>query len=292
METEKESEYSARGRVIHHLLELINRSGLGELVVLRGSLLMKAWYGDAAREPGDIDWVLRDDESQYKPTFFRERLKNFLRSVAKHSDVGGVRINSRKIVEDAINTKGEYQSLVGRRLIFPWQSAGKASGTIQMDFAFDEVLRVSPSWTAIPNPVGEETRVWAVSKEESLAWKIVWLEHDAGNTTPSQLTVGTKPKGKDLYDAVLLAEDIFLPMDLLLRVCAEHYWYMTSANSGNPFGSEAFPLMWDVDWEPFQKEHPKITGWATDWQMRLAYALSPTFSAEERERAHIALSFQ
>jgi hypothetical protein len=81
-------------------------------------------------------------------------------------------------------------------------------------------------------------------------------------------------------------------MDLLLRVCTEHYWYMTSPRAGNPFESEAFPLLWDVEWEPFQKAHPTITGSATDWQMRLAYALTPTFSPEERERAYIALSFQ
>jgi hypothetical protein len=38
-----------------------------------------------------------------------------------------------------------------------------------MDFAFDEELRVLPSLTAIPNPFGEETRVLAASKQESLA---------------------------------------------------------------------------------------------------------------------------
>jgi hypothetical protein len=112
----------------------------------------------------------------------------------------------------------------------------------------------------------------------------LWLQRDAGRWAYTD----TKPKGKDLYDAVLLAEDTFLPLDLLLRVTRQEYYFVDAGS----YESELFPLNWDVDWEPFQEANPGITGTAIDWQMRLAYALAPTFTDDEKGRAEIALSFR
>jgi len=41
-----------------HLLRIATESPWQNHLVLRGSLLLKAWLGAAAREPGDMDWVV------------------------------------------------------------------------------------------------------------------------------------------------------------------------------------------------------------------------------------------
>src|SRR4051812_46460451 len=48
----------ARRRAMDHLLRLVSRSIWSDHLVLRGSLLLKLWLGEAAREPGDMDWVV------------------------------------------------------------------------------------------------------------------------------------------------------------------------------------------------------------------------------------------
>src|ERR1041385_1146465 len=50
---------TTRRQVMEHLLRMVNGSHWKEQLVLRGSLLLKAWLGENAREPGDIDWVFR-----------------------------------------------------------------------------------------------------------------------------------------------------------------------------------------------------------------------------------------
>lgn len=49
---------AARRAVLDHLLGLVARSPLAEYLVLRGSMVMPAWVGAAAREPGDLDWIV------------------------------------------------------------------------------------------------------------------------------------------------------------------------------------------------------------------------------------------
>ncbi|WP_244305552.1 nucleotidyl transferase AbiEii/AbiGii toxin family protein [Kitasatospora cheerisanensis] len=48
----------ARRAVLDHLLGLVADSPLSETLVLRGSAVMPAWVGDAAREPADLDWIV------------------------------------------------------------------------------------------------------------------------------------------------------------------------------------------------------------------------------------------
>jgi hypothetical protein len=78
MGIKNKAEYMAHWSVLHHLLGLINRSGLGELIVLRGSLLMKAWYGESAREPADVDWVCLETEYGNPPAHFRGTIDDVL----------------------------------------------------------------------------------------------------------------------------------------------------------------------------------------------------------------------
>ncbi|MGQ7753147.1 nucleotidyl transferase AbiEii/AbiGii toxin family protein [Streptomyces sp. WC2508] len=49
---------AARRAVQDHLLHVIAGSAWGDGLVLRGSVPLQAWVGAAAREPGDLDWIV------------------------------------------------------------------------------------------------------------------------------------------------------------------------------------------------------------------------------------------
>lgn len=49
---------AAHRAVQDHLLEVIAGSPWGDGLILRGSLPLRAWLGAAAREPGDLDWIV------------------------------------------------------------------------------------------------------------------------------------------------------------------------------------------------------------------------------------------
>ncbi|MDX3517378.1 nucleotidyl transferase AbiEii/AbiGii toxin family protein [Streptomyces scabiei] len=49
---------AAHRAVLDHLLRLVADSPLGDDLVLRGSMVMPAWVGAAAREPADLDWIV------------------------------------------------------------------------------------------------------------------------------------------------------------------------------------------------------------------------------------------
>ncbi|MGW3717746.1 nucleotidyl transferase AbiEii/AbiGii toxin family protein [Streptomyces sp. NPDC005133] len=49
---------TARRTVQDHLLRVITESSWGDGLILRGSLPLQAWVGAAAREPGDLDWIV------------------------------------------------------------------------------------------------------------------------------------------------------------------------------------------------------------------------------------------
>ncbi|GIE33562.1 hypothetical protein Ait01nite_066070 [Actinoplanes italicus] len=50
---------SAHRAALDHVLTLVAESPFAEWLVLRGSMTMPAWVGDAARPPGDLDWMAR-----------------------------------------------------------------------------------------------------------------------------------------------------------------------------------------------------------------------------------------
>jgi hypothetical protein len=100
----------------------------------------------------------------------------------------------------------------GVRITLPWRSVDE-HGSIQLDFAYDEQLPDPPIFAVVPRGDGGPPMVVrSASRELSLAWKVQWLAADqAGNG---------RVAGKDLYDAVLLAEldGVRLPDRLRRRV--------------------------------------------------------------------------
>jgi hypothetical protein len=249
--------YKARRQVIDHILTLVHRSVWREHLVLRGSLLLKAWLGDSAREPGDIDWVFRRTEVAIGDVLAQRFFRELIQLVSDSPYIEYATIDVRRITTDDIWT---YERASGRRIVFPWKVEGMPGGEVQMDIVFAEALFANPIETPIPLINGNSLLIWSASKELSLAWKLLWLETDM------------HPQGKDLYDAALLAEQSSLPLGLLRQVL-EHSdeWHSQRKFSANS------PFDWYVDWDNFKAEYAWIEGDVKEWQNRLSVALSPTF---------------
>jgi hypothetical protein len=245
----------ARRRVMFHLLRRVADSPWAKHLILRGSVVLQAWLGDNARDPGDLDWVVDPPTLTMNSPLSGELLPGVIFACCDANDAG---ILANQVVTEDIWT---YDRAPGRRIVFPWQVPGLPKGTVQMDFVFGENFPSATIWIPIANEDGTTSQVEAASAEQSLAWKLLWLHTDI------------HPQGKDLYDAVLLAEHVKkLPMDLLQQTLA-------TANLGPRHHLTLdSPMKWRVDWENFLLEYPKVPGTVESWKQRLINALAPTFA--------------
>jgi hypothetical protein len=134
----------------------------------------------------------------------------------------------------------------GVRVSLPWRR-GDEHGSVQLDFAYDERLPEPPVFAAVPRAAGGgPTVVWSAGPELSLVWKVQWMADDV-------VSEG-RVAGKDLYDAVLLAELDRLKLPDRLR-------RMVSRAVPDP----SVVRGWEVDWHA--RDDPR------DWLDRLALAL-------------------
>ena len=249
--------HESRNLVIDRLLSIINTSERRDNLVLRGSLLLKTWLGEQAREPGDIDWVFRPASVGPTDATVTEMFSRLVQKVTENPNIDGVTIDDKNIQLDDIWT---YERAAGKRIVFPWAVEGLPPGEVQMDIVFHETLWSNPIQLDVPTSRGRRQSVWAVNQELSLAWKLLWLETDF------------HPQGKDLYDAALLAEQTGLSLSLLMKVLEAGDW------RSNETLKPDFPLRWEVDWENFKLEYPWVVGEAEEWQKRLTTALTTTFT--------------
>ncbi|MEV8560627.1 nucleotidyl transferase AbiEii/AbiGii toxin family protein [Streptomyces sp. NPDC051917] len=306
---------------LDHVLGLAADAPWSASLVLRGSMVMPAWVGDAARRPADLDWVVLEDPvgvDALDPYPYVDRLDvvqqwpeaadgaaryemwtyeefgtggqrpllppeglhwlyegdaadtgppyaDLLERVARHPEAApGLLLDAEKARVDGTWTYAAYDT-PGVRLLIPWHADGLPSGEVRLDFARDETLPEPPVWTLIPRgDGGSPVPVRTASRELSLAWKLLWLHNDSRN--------GGRAQGKDLYDAVLLAETVGagLPPRLLRKV------FDRAARPSDPHTAldPAAVLRWDVDWEAFLDRYPAVRGSAQDWLRRLAEALA------------------
>ncbi|OLT20826.1 hypothetical protein BJF79_15795 [Actinomadura sp. CNU-125] len=194
----------ARRTALGHVLAAISESAWADDLVLRGSVLLRAWYGERAREPGDIDFVVLPPELDARDYWARHMLDLLEAAVSnrtRHEDV------------EVIGTAAErselwvYSDTPGMRLEMPWSSDDGPRGTVQVDFSFGEPLPVEPEVALVPLPGrGSEVPVRCATPGLSLAWKVTWLLTD------------DRPQPKDLYDAWLLAGHVGLDGDLEVPV--------------------------------------------------------------------------
>ncbi|MDI1465193.1 nucleotidyl transferase AbiEii/AbiGii toxin family protein [Catellatospora sp. KI3] len=307
---------TAQRRAMDHVIALVAASPVGESLLLRGSITMAAWVGGQAREPGDLDWVVRPRDGvpldRDFPYPYLDRLDHARTwAEAAHGairqelwefedfDTKGVRVRlppegTRWVAfldSDASQPHADVLDLVrhqpqdphglwfdtegateaggwgyayaddyyyddagagggGARLLLPWRFE-ELSGTLQLDFSYCEALPDAPVRIEIPRADGgPPTALWTAGPELSLAWKLRWLEHDSHRGA----------KGKDLYDAVLLAE---LDGMRLPRPVHDQLRRRSGLDALRPDAVRS----WQIDWP----DH--LPGTAEHWLARLAAAL-------------------
>ncbi|WP_329521722.1 nucleotidyl transferase AbiEii/AbiGii toxin family protein [Spirillospora sp. NBC_01491] len=253
--------YAARRRALDHVLAAVAASPWAGNLVLRGSVLLRAWYGADAREPGDLDFVVVPDTWKVSGREARRMLTGIARAVEEVSGAdpdGGVRLRADEAMRSDIWT---YSKVPGRRLVLPWTCEGVPDGIVQLDFVFNERPAVPPEPTAVPRGDGGEAPVLgAATPELSLAWKLLWLLEDR------------YPQGKDLFDACLLATSARLSYRTLMDVLvsADPLYAVNVPTAEKLFEVEA-------DWDAFSKEYPDIPGTRIDYSMMLATSLDAMF---------------
>jgi hypothetical protein len=250
--------FTVRRRIMDHLVHIIGDSAWQGSLILRGSYLMKQWFGPDAREPKDLDFVIRPAHPSWL-------------GLADWGVLNGLQdlIRQRNRIEDADTTLTDmavddiwtYDRVPGRRLVITWQAGGLPEGTVQVDLVLNEELWTEPVDTKFVLPDGRSTVLKTASPEQSLAWKLVWLNSDM------------YPQGKDLYDATLLAESYPLSTEVLRRVLDD---IKKSGNCWDLFDAPDWD--WDCDWTAFQVDYPQSIGTEKEYLKRLLDVLKPAMA--------------
>jgi hypothetical protein len=248
---------TARRTAMEHILAVVAESPWAAHLVLRGSVLLKAWLGDEAREPGDIDWVVSPLTMMLDDRRTADMLDGLVAAIKAQPSAGPDITIAAEVAAENIWT---YERAPGRRLVFTWSTVDAPDGTVQCDFVFNERLPLPAAPTTVLRlDGGAPVTVLAAGPALSLAWKILWLDTDF------------YPQGKDLYDAALLAERTYLPLELLREVLSKEL-----GADAEQFIADRV-LGWRVDWENFRLEYPWVRGSVADWQVRLHRAIQGTF---------------
>lgn len=249
--------YAARRSALDTVLAAISDSPHADSLVLRGSILLRAWYGRAAREPGDLDFVVVPESRRIEEAGTVVMLHEIAAAAEEAGSRGDAKIKAEAAISEDIWT---YDRVPGRRLLLPWKADGLPGGWVQLDFVFNERLTLAPEATVVPAAGRPSTLLLAVTPELSLAWKIIWLLSDI------------HPQGKDLYDAVLLAEHTTLRYEVL-RDALEH---ADLEYPGNAVSLERISKI-ETDWQQFRMEYPDQPDDDSGYVQRLVAALAPTF---------------
>ncbi|MFF3329759.1 nucleotidyl transferase AbiEii/AbiGii toxin family protein [Streptomyces sp. NPDC002888] len=250
---------AARRRALDLVLAAIAESEWVESLVLRGSVLMSAWFGEAAREPGDLDFVVVPRAWNIDDARTGRMLAGIAAAAQALGDTRGegIRISAEGAVVEDIWT---YDRVPGRRMVLPWDAPGLPGGHVQLDFVFNEPLPAEPE----PVEVAGGAILRGATPELSLVWKLMWLLTDVHG------------QGKDLYDAVLLAERHPLPYELL------HEVFRISGEWPYPYRQEVLledvvEAVREVEWDHFVTEYPQFADDEREFAQRLVRAVTPTF---------------
>ncbi|MCF2527825.1 nucleotidyl transferase AbiEii/AbiGii toxin family protein [Yinghuangia sp. KLBMP8922] len=252
---------AARRRAMDAVLVAVAASPWAGSLVLRGSVLLRAWYGAAAREPGDLDFVVVPGTWAIDAPDTDRMIADLARRAAHAAGGERLAFYPELARSDEIWT---YERVPGRRLVLPWAAPGVPGGVVQLDFVFGEQLHAAPETYGIPLADGGAAEVLGATPELSLAWKLVWLLSDF------------HPQGKDLYDAVLLAESSSRPLshELMDRVFADHEDadHLARVNL-----TDLCQAARSVDWQGFDADHPGLVPDPDRLPCRLAAAVAPAF---------------
>ncbi|WP_158642317.1 nucleotidyl transferase AbiEii/AbiGii toxin family protein [Actinomadura sp. WAC 06369] len=195
---------AARWEALGHVLSAVSESPWADDLVLRGSVLLRAWYGDAARDPGDVDFVVLPSDLHARDWWSRGVLDGVERLVTYRTGYEEIEVDGTAAERSEL---WPYSDSPGVRLSMRWRSDAGPRGRIQADFSFGEPLPAEPDLVLVPVPGGvdgpHEVPLRCAAPGLSLAWKVRWLLADS------------VPQPKDLYDAWLLAGDARLDTGLV-----------------------------------------------------------------------------
>ncbi|MFJ9818353.1 nucleotidyl transferase AbiEii/AbiGii toxin family protein [Streptomyces sp. NPDC101151] len=250
---------TARRRAVHLVAAAIAGSEWADSLVLRGSVLMSVWFGEAAREPGDLDFVV-------VPATWgidEERTSRMLHGIAGAAQATaeareqGIVFSARDAVVEDIWT---YERVPGRRMVVPWSAPGLPGGHVQLDFVFNEKLPEEPRPVELPGGAV----LLGATPGLSLAWKLMWVINDM------------YAQGKDLYDAVLLAERHPFSHELL------HEVFRLSGEWPYPYREsvlleDVVEAVGYVEWHHFAGEYPQFAEREREFADRLLRAVTPAF---------------
>ncbi|NOU26957.1 MAG: nucleotidyl transferase AbiEii/AbiGii toxin family protein [Polyangiaceae bacterium] len=234
-------ETAAKGAALDATLRGMAHARSRADVVVRGSVTLARWFGERARPPHDIDLVVRD-ASLAPDAPGAVALIDDLRAAACEGLVrGGFRPLDADVSLDGIWT---YERAEGRRLSIPFlprSGAHAALDAVQIDLVFRAPLHDATTFERSGDDPSHGLHF--ASRAESLAWKLLWLLTDIW------------PQAKDLYDAVLLAEDTEVPAHLLDAVGAE-------SDGSWPNTLRSLRLA-DDSWPSFRAAHPSLAHFET-----------------------------
>ncbi|MBP6750230.1 MAG: nucleotidyl transferase AbiEii/AbiGii toxin family protein [Xanthomonadaceae bacterium] len=260
---------AARTALLEHAMRIVAESRWKEHVMLRGSALLTLFLGDEARSPGDIDWVILTPGWTSTCDETEAMLNDIAQRFTEQGRVGEATVDPEQVARDPIWT---YERADGMRLTFIGTIAGLPPLKVQCDFVFGETPWEPPMPMSIPTSDHREIALSAVSPELSLAWKLLWLLTDM------------YPQGKDLYDAVMLAERYPLPQPLLDRlvaaVCEEKGEYWRGTLSDASFEDVFEKNFVEIEWAPFAVEYPWVDPDLEGWIDRLKQAVPMLWDPE------------
>ncbi|MGX1806303.1 nucleotidyl transferase AbiEii/AbiGii toxin family protein [Nocardia sp. NPDC055321] len=261
--------YLARRRVMDHVLDAVATSGWHRHLVLRGSITLRAWFGAKAREPGDLDFVVTPHRWRWTDVPAERMYDELVGLAADLADAEGeVRIRSRVGFGENVY-RFPYRGVPGRRVTVFWECPHTGAGTLGLDFAFGEQLPARPIRTEIPRlaTAGPAIALPTVDPASSLAWKLLWMAAETNEDS--------RARGKDLFDAVLLAEHHTLTPALLRDVLFADYRDYRRAMPG--YLDRLPGIAGSVDWWSFTQDYPLLESAREEFTARLVSALAPAF---------------
>ncbi|MEU8733073.1 nucleotidyl transferase AbiEii/AbiGii toxin family protein [Streptomyces tendae] len=254
---------AARRRALDRVLGAVADSEWVDSLVLRGSMLMSTWFEAQAREPGDLDFVVVPQSWRIDDRRTERMLTALAEAAGARADSGAdevpVGISAQGAVVEDIWT---YDRVPGLRMVLPWGAPGLPGGHVQLDFVFGERLPEPPE----PVELSGGAMLYAATPGLSLAWKLMWLINDMHG------------QGKDLYDAVLLAERHPLSRDLLhevFRLSGEWPYHREHILLEDVVEAAGY-----VEWNHFVTEYPRFRDREDEFAERLVRAVTPAFARD------------
>lgn len=202
-----------RADALTAIVARIGASALRTQLVVRGGITLGAWFPAEARPAKDADFVVVPSTLAVKSEEGQALLTQIAAVLREPFETPDWRVDGGQLAMDSI---WEYERAEGRRFQLAFTTSSGPRSSVQLDVVFGETLHQAPeslALKAIPltRPHGETpyrsspSTILSATMQESLAWKVLWLCTDG------------YPQGKDLYDAVLLAEA--LARDAIAPTC-------------------------------------------------------------------------